>query len=301
MAFDFPNSPSSGDLVTNSSTGPTYRWDGSKWATAGPPATTVQSFNGRTGAITLTQGDVASGLGYTAYNAANPSGYIADAVNDGNAYVRRNAAWLNGDTRYMLQSAADARYVQLTGAVAMTGLLTLSGAPTVSLHAATKAYVDARPTGAFVATTTGSVSVTGTLTETNLAALRIPAGTVGANGVIEVKSLWTYPNNTNNKTLVTRFSTTSGATAGGLTGSNVVATTTQSAQTFTMIRNNNAANAQIFWSATPTTPFGTAATTTTALAVDTTVDTYVNLNGLLANVADTITLVHAYAVVFSHA
>lgn len=39
--------------------------------------TGVTSFNTRTGAITLTSGDVTGALGYTPYNASNPAGYIS--------------------------------------------------------------------------------------------------------------------------------------------------------------------------------------------------------------------------------
>lgn len=39
----------------------------------------VSSFNTRTGAITLTSGDVTTALGYTPYNATNPSGYITSS------------------------------------------------------------------------------------------------------------------------------------------------------------------------------------------------------------------------------
>jgi len=295
--FNFPDNPHTGDLVTGSN-GATYRWSGTAWVAAGPPPTTVQSFNGRTGPVILTQGDVNLGLGYTPYNAVNPSHFISDAANDGNAYLRLSASWINGDTRYMLQSVADARYVQLSGAEPMTGLLTLSGSPTAANHAANKAYADARP---YVATTTGQVSVTGTTTETNLAVLRIPGGTMGANGIIELKTLWQFTNNSNNKTLIARFTSTSGSTAGGNMGSPVVVTTTAASQQFHAIRNNNAANAQVMWAATGTTPFGTAASTPLTLTVDTTADSFINLNGQLAAGTDTVTLLHAYAVVFPHA
>jgi hypothetical protein len=40
-------------------------------------ASGVTSFNTRTGAITLTSGDVTGALGYTPYNASNPAGYIS--------------------------------------------------------------------------------------------------------------------------------------------------------------------------------------------------------------------------------
>lgn len=42
--------------------------------------TGVVSFNTRTGAVVLNSGDVASALGYTPYNAANPAGYITSAT-----------------------------------------------------------------------------------------------------------------------------------------------------------------------------------------------------------------------------
>lgn len=42
-------------------------------------ASGVTSFNTRTGAITLTSGDVTGALGYTPYNSTNPSGYITSS------------------------------------------------------------------------------------------------------------------------------------------------------------------------------------------------------------------------------
>jgi hypothetical protein len=40
--------------------------------------TKVDSFNGRTGVVTLTASDVTSSLGYIPYNSTNPSNYITD-------------------------------------------------------------------------------------------------------------------------------------------------------------------------------------------------------------------------------
>jgi hypothetical protein len=303
--IDFPTSPAVGALFTGPN-GAIYRWDGTAWASASPPPSLVNSFNGRTGAVVMAQGDVASALGYTAYDAANPSHYIGDAPNDGVAYVRQSLAWLNGDTHFMLQSAADVRYVQLNGAAPMTGLLTLSGAPTAVNHAVTKAYADAlRPTGIpFVAATAGPASVTGTTGETNLAALRIPANSMGANGVVQITSLWTYPNSSNNKTMLCRYTATAGTTGGGstnLVGANNVVTTTVNSQITQILRNNNATNSQICYGGIPTTPFGATVGPATTQAIDTTADSYININGTLALSTETLTLVHAYAVVFPHA
>jgi hypothetical protein len=60
---------------------------------------------------------------------------------------------------YMKQSQADVRYVQLSGAEAMTGPLTLSADPTADLHAATKQYVDGSGRETLVFTMTGDLEV----------------------------------------------------------------------------------------------------------------------------------------------
>jgi hypothetical protein len=57
--------------------------------------------------------------------------------------------------------AEGAEFIKRDGSVAMTGALTLSGAPTADLHAATKAYVDA-----FVQGGTGSIVAGNGLTQT---------------------------------------------------------------------------------------------------------------------------------------
>jgi hypothetical protein len=145
--FDFPSSPTVGQMVSGGTNGAIYRWDGVKWAVAGPPPSTVQSFNGRTGAVILAGGDVSLAQGYTSYNAANPSHYIPDAPSDTNAYLRLSAAWVNGDTRYMQQATADTRYLKLDGTVPMAGPLTLAGDPATALGAATMQFVLNRGAG----------------------------------------------------------------------------------------------------------------------------------------------------------
>jgi hypothetical protein len=175
-----------------------------------------------------------------------------------------------------------------TGNVLLTNNLTVQGT------------ITGANTPSVVATTTGSVPLTGVTVETNLAALRIPAGTIGANGVVEVIALWSYPNSANNKTLIVRFGA-SGATSGGAAGPALIVTTTQTAQTRTIIRNNNAANSQVCFSVTPSTPYGVANQPVATIGANTAADVYVNLNGTLAVGTETLTLVHAYAVVYPHA
>lgn len=66
----------------------------------------VSSFNTRTGAVTLSSGDVTTALGFTPYNSTNPSGYIT--------------------------SSSLSSYLPLSGSSAMTGLLV--GRPSVGTN-----------------------------------------------------------------------------------------------------------------------------------------------------------------------
>jgi hypothetical protein len=87
---------------------------------ANKAATVVTSWNTRAGAVTLTSADVNTALGYTAYNATNPSGY---------------------QTAAQVTTSLGA-YLPLVGGT-LTGALDLAADPTVALGAATKQYVDA--------------------------------------------------------------------------------------------------------------------------------------------------------------
>src|SRR5690348_3447364 len=111
-----------------------------------------------------------------------------------------------------------------------------------------------------VVASSGAASVTGTVNETNLMSLKIPANSVGPNGAIIVQCFWTYTNSANTKTFIIRYNPTSGNTSGGVTGGSQTATTSGSTQGYLIIRNNNATNSQTAFSTTPAAPFGTAAT-----------------------------------------
>ena len=152
--------------------------------------------------------------------------------------------------------------------------------------------------GVSVVATAGPVSLTGSTSETNLAALKIPAGAIGKNGAVQIVTLWTYTNSSNNKTIIFRYANTSGTTTGALLGNNLVVTTTAAAQLLNIIHANNATNAQLSWNQAGNTPFNTGGVAAVALSVDTTQDSYININGILALGTETLTLQHAYAVVF---
>ena len=148
-----------------------------------------------------------------------------------------------------------------------------------------------------VVSTTGPVSVTGTTSETNLASLRIPANSMGRNGVIEVRGLWSFTNSSNNKVINVRFGASPGV-AGALVSPNTAVSTTATAQSFVAVRNNNATNAQVAFGANQLTPFGSIAGANLPNVIDTTADSFININGTLALATETLTLQRATAVVF---
>ena len=77
----------------------------------------VTSFNTRTGAITLSLGDVTGALGYTPYNNTNPSGYITSSGSiSGNA----------GSVTYLMNRTDSAAYPVLWGANYTNGIGTIA-------------------------------------------------------------------------------------------------------------------------------------------------------------------------------
>jgi hypothetical protein len=139
----------------------------------------------------------------------------------------------------------------------------------------------------------------GATTETNTAAVRIPGGSMGPNGTIFLYCLTSYPNSANVKTFQPRLSTTSGATTGGAISAGTTWTTSVISQTQNVVHNQNATNAQVAWGIAQAgiTPFGAAGSGKVTLAVDTTVDTFLNINFTTASGAETITLESCTAII----
>lgn len=119
----------------------------------------VLSFNGRAGAVVPQEGDynaemvgavpeertvngkaLSTDITLTADDIGARSNTWMPTAEDVGA---RPSTWMPtaDDIGAMTQLQADAKYLPFTGGV-LTGSLTLSGAPTADLHAATKAYVD---------------------------------------------------------------------------------------------------------------------------------------------------------------
>lgn len=135
-----------------------------------------------------------------------------------------------------------------------------------------------------------SSSHTGDTTETALATITIPAGTIGANGQVEVIALWSVTNNANSKTLKVKL----GATA----FTSVSTTSTGSFQTYTRIANRNSQASQVAMAFGAGNAFASSGGANTTAAIDTSVDTTLTLTGTLAVGTDTVTLesyiVHIY-------
>lgn len=127
------------------------------------------------------------------------------------------------------------------------------------------------------------VAHTGTTSETTLATITVPAGAMGANGWLEINTIWTYTNSANVKTWRVRF----GGAAGTIWQS-VAATTTATVMNFAKIHNRNSAASQVgtavgaVWNATTATPVTD--TLNTAIAQD------IVISGQLATAAETIAI-----------
>lgn len=105
----------------------------------------VTSFNTRTGAVTLSSGDVTTALGYTPYNSSNPSGYTS---NTGTVTSVSGTGTVSGLT--------------LTGSVTTSGSLTLGGTLSLTSGNVTTAlgYTPPQPTGTGASGTWG-ISISG--------------------------------------------------------------------------------------------------------------------------------------------
>ncbi len=125
-------------------------------------------------------------------------------------------------------------------------------------------------------------SVTGTLTETVLATIPIPAGAMGVNGGVRIYAYWSATNNANAKTVSFRLGGTLVAATGSIANN-------LSMCNFQEIRNRGAFNQQMVRQ-NPSGPFGAATGAIVNIAVDTSQTQNLTLTATLANAADTITL-----------
>ena len=152
-----------------------------------------------------------------------------------------------------------------------------------------------------VIATAGPVTLTGIVAETSMVSLRIPGGTIGRNGLVELRTLWSMTNSANNKTMWTRYSATPGSTTAGQFNAQNVFTTVATAQGLSMLGGNNSTSSQVEYYTNAsgfTGPYGASGANIGTFSLDTTADTYVCINGQIAAAGETLTLQHAALVVF---
>lgn len=138
------------------------------------------------------------------------------------------------------------------------------------------------PTGG---TSGAAVPVTGTTSETTLGSVVIPAGAMGANGIIRVTALFSYTSSGNNKTLRVRL--------GGLAGTafhQAISTTSSFHQTMVMIRNRNSVSSQVSAPLISAIAFNTGSAAVGTGSVNTANEQTLVITGQLANNSETITL-----------
>lgn len=130
-------------------------------------------------------------------------------------------------------------------------------------------------------------SHTGDTSETTLATITVPAGAMGANGILRITTQWSHTSSGNNKTLFVRFS---GAAGTAYLNNNV--TTTASTRDQRLISNRNATNSQVGTNlgAVSTGGWGSNANAVVTSAVDTTAATTIVIRCQLASSGETITL-----------
>jgi hypothetical protein len=145
--LDFPNAPTNGQTFQG------FTWDGTKWTSgaSGGGSAGVSSWNTRTGAVTMSSGDVTTALTYTPYNSTNPSGYqtasqvsavlppasTTTPVMDGTAAVGSGTTWARADhvhptdtSRYAASNPAG--YISGNQTVTLSGDVTGSGATAIT-------------------------------------------------------------------------------------------------------------------------------------------------------------------------
>ena len=137
--------------------------------------------------------------------------------------------------------------------------------------------------------------VTGTVAETVLWEMTIPARMVGLNDLLVCHPLLTNNNNANNKTMRVRFGPAVQALSARAVLWSVVSTTTITAGPHVALRMRNSRTAGILEQPTFTTTgatrgYGQSSNPAATVVVDTDVDSVLSVTGQLANVADSVTL-----------
>lgn len=135
-------------------------------------------------------------------------------------------------------------------------------------------------------------SVTGTTSESNLASYTLQSGLMSANGQLEVFVLWSYTNSVNTKAPRMRFGFDYDPLGGNIFY-NPSITTTNTLQSFMILKNNNAQNSQLGFANNTGSGYATSigsVVTSSWNTASTSYKTGLHFNGALGNAADTLTL-----------
>ncbi len=128
------------------------------------------------------------------------------------------------------------------------------------------------------------LTLTGTLTETEIATFTMPAGSLGANGWFRFRTLISTTDNANNKNVrITMGGSDIVNSTSGYTGEE---TTTR----ITQVWNRGAENSQVMMGATAAIDPSESGAALTTTSVDTSADVVFSIKGTLANAADSIHL-----------
>lgn len=136
---------------------------------------------------------------------------------------------------------------------------------------------------------TAPAPITGVIGETNLVAVKIPANTLNANGMIRITALYKYTGTTGSKTPTIRFGTSSGAITGTVYYSSAASSASLSQWAMPIIAAANSTSAQV-GAPSNLASFIASNTTISTSTVNTTSDSWINLNCALAGAGDTATV-----------
>lgn len=145
----------------------------------------------------------------------------------------------------------------------------------------------ARRAGLWYPLANSAVAVSGSndTNENTLATVTVPAGAMGANGVLRITALWSVTNNANAKTIRMRFS----GAAGTVFYSQGLASLV-SAHQMVLIRNRNSQSSQVGFAAAVAATFTTTTGSPTTASVDTSAATTLLFTVQKATGTDTMTL-----------
>lgn len=214
-------------------------------------------------------------------------GWIAYVKDTDQLLAYGGAAWiLFAPGKLLALSAADRLVGRSTsGAGAAEEIVCTAAGRALIDDADARAQCSTLGTWRVLAASAAASAHTGSTSETLLASVAIPAGALGANGVLRVTSIWSHTNSASVKTPRIRL--------GGISGTVVCGpalTTTGSLAIQRTIHNRNAHNSQVTLGAATSNTFATSTGALLTASIDTSAAQDLVFTGQLANAGETIAL-----------